>query len=56
MYILICFLFKHFIIFYSANNLIDEIMLKNLHGCQIIDLVYKYTISGNTIVKETFIK
>ncbi len=32
----------------------DEIINKKLHGCQIIDLVYKYTISGNEVIKEAF--
>jgi gamma-tubulin complex component 4 len=29
-------------------------MNKKLHGCQIIDLVYKYTISGNEVIKDAF--
>ena len=34
--------------------MLDEITSKRLHGCQIIDLVYKYTISGNEVIKEAF--
>ena len=41
----------HFLLFDSIVNLLKELQRKQLHGCQIIDLVYKYSLSGNMIIK-----
>ena len=38
----------HFILFQSICNLLIELERKQLHGCQIIDLIYRYSISGNS--------
>lgn len=43
----------HFVLFSAICNLLTELERKQLHGCQIIDLVYRYSISGNMVVKET---
>lgn len=45
---------SHFILFSSICNLLDELERKKLHGCQIIDLIYRFSISGNLIIKSTF--
>jgi hypothetical protein len=46
--------YQHYTLFNSICNLLNEIEFKKLHGCQIVDIVYKYTISGNYLIKETF--
>ncbi|RNA08423.1 Gamma-tubulin complex component 4 [Brachionus plicatilis] len=46
----------HYTLFTYICSLIDEITSKKLHGCQIVDLVYKYSISGDRLIKETFEK
>ena len=48
------YLESHFILFSSICNLINELERKQLHGSQIIDLVYRFTISGNSLLKSTF--
>lgn len=45
---------SHFILFNSICNLLHELERKQLHGCQIIDIIYRYSISGNMIIKSTF--
>lgn len=45
---------KYYSILSSLDNVVNEIVSKKLHGCQIPDLVYKYTISGNSEIKKTF--
>lgn len=44
----------HFILFQTICNLLTELERKQLHGCQIIDLIYRYSISGNLTIKATF--
>lgn len=35
-------------------NLLNELESKQLHGTQIVDLIYRSTISGNSLIKSTF--
>ncbi|CAF0716055.1 unnamed protein product, partial [Brachionus calyciflorus] len=46
----------HYTLFSTLSSLVDDIIAKNLHGCQIADLIYKKTISGDSLIKETFNK
>jgi hypothetical protein len=34
--------------------MLDELEAKKLHGTQIVDLIYRKTISGNSLIKSTF--
>jgi gamma-tubulin complex component 4 len=43
-----------FTILGSVCNFLTQIEQKNKHGCQILDLLYKFSISGNSLIKDTF--
>ncbi len=45
---------EHFLLFASVSNLLREIERRQLHGCQIIDAIYRYSISGNMTIRATF--